>query len=402
MRLARSLSALFAAGLVLAGAGMAAAAPAPAADNAAQINAGLQAMRDYNLIALKDLQSSQGVQGRTFVGGNLTGGSSNYMTRSGQSGGVALTVAGSVTGGAKNVSNGGAVVVGGNLDSGANMNGGGSVTAGGNVKKVNANGATVTAGGDVAQTNARTVYAGGKIDGTNATDLYAGGAISKNSNGVRHTGYPSQVGGLSAQLEQQALDYAAELEATSEYLSGLQATNLVETPDKWNAVFNPGAGTGVAVYTIADLPALLQGRSNLKFNTPSGYDAVIVNVAGTNISLPGSINFNNGQGLGASVIWNFYEATSINLNSKSWFGSILAPNAELKFGNSIEGSVVARSLIQNGEIRLGGFSGGLSIAQPVHDLRAGIPEPATWAMMILGFGAVGAMVRRRRAATALA
>lgn len=28
---------------------------------------------------------------------------------------------------------------------------------------------------------------------------------------------------------------------------------------------------------------------------------------------------------------------------------------------------------------------------------AGVPEPATWALMILGFGSVGAMVRRRRA-----
>ncbi|MCW5759804.1 MAG: choice-of-anchor A family protein, partial [Phenylobacterium sp.] len=162
-----------------------------------------------------------------------------------------------------------------------------------------------------------------------------------------------------------------------------------------------GAGTGVAVYSIADLSALLQGRSNLKFNMPSGYDAVVVNVAGTDISLPGSINFNNGQGLGASVIWNFYEATSINLGSKTWFGSILAPNAELKFGNGIEGSVVARSVIQTGEVRLGGFSGALQVAQyAAQDIRNGVPEPATWAMMIMGFGAIGAMIRRRRALAA--
>jgi hypothetical protein len=31
-----------------------------------------------------------------------------------------------------------------------------------------------------------------------------------------------------------------------------------------------------------------------------------------------------------------------------------------------------------------------------------IPEPATWAMMIMGFGGVGALIRRRRAHTALA
>jgi len=32
----------------------------------------------------------------------------------------------------------------------------------------------------------------------------------------------------------------------------------------------------------------------------------------------------------------------------------------------------------------------------------GVPEPATWTMMILGFGGVGAMLRRRRQAVALA
>jgi len=29
---------------------------------------------------------------------------------------------------------------------------------------------------------------------------------------------------------------------------------------------------------------------------------------------------------------------------------------------------------------------------------AGVPEPATWAMMIAGFGMSGAMIRRRRVA----
>ena len=35
-------------------------------------------------------------------------------------------------------------------------------------------------------------------------------------------------------------------------------------------------------------------------------------------------------------------------------------------------------------------------------LSAGIPEPATWAMLLAGFGALGAILRRRRTATAAA
>lgn len=40
-----------------------------------------------------------------------------------------------------------------------------------------------------------------------------------------------------------------------------------------------------------------------------------------------------------------------------------------------------------------------SIAGPV---AAAVPEPATWAMMVLGFGAVGAVIRRRGAAACAA
>jgi hypothetical protein len=31
-----------------------------------------------------------------------------------------------------------------------------------------------------------------------------------------------------------------------------------------------------------------------------------------------------------------------------------------------------------------------------------VPEPATWAMMILGFGTVGYLIRRRRVSAAIA
>jgi len=38
----------------------------------------------------------------------------------------------------------------------------------------------------------------------------------------------------------------------------------------------------------------------------------------------------------------------------------------------------------------------------ISNIGAVVPEPATWSMMIMGFGAVGALIRRRRQATAFA
>jgi len=381
MRLSRSASAI-AAAITLASGSAALAAPAPASSDAASVNAGLQAMRDYNLIVLKDLQSSSQVQGKTFVGGNLSGGSSNYMTNPGaQAGGVALTVGGDVTGGSKNINNGGSVKVGGDLTSGANMNGGGGVQAGGDVKKVNANGASV--------------YAGGDIHNTNAKDLYYGGEV-KSSNGTKHAGDTS-ADGLQAAIAETTASLATDLLATSDYFSDLAATNLLTySANGQQAIFDAGSGTGVAVFAISDLNAALKNRSQLIFNMPTGYDAVIINVAGTKVSLPSSINFNGPTGLGATVIWNFYEAASVDLGSKSWYGSILAPQAALKNNNFVEGAVVARSMIQNGEIKMGGL-GGSNLIVSQFGGAAPIPEPAVWTMMILGFGAVGSMIRRRRA-----
>jgi hypothetical protein len=44
--------------------------------------------------------------------------------------------------------------------------------------------------------------------------------------------------------------------------------------------------------------------------------------------------------------------------------------------------------------------GGFAAAMAIEDIQTAVPEPATWLVMILGFGAVGAMLRRRRALTA--
>lgn len=365
----------------LAGARVAAADPLPAAANAAEVNAGLQAMRDYNLIVLKDLKSTSEVQGRTFVGGNLSGGSSNYLTKPGSQTGAALTIGGDVSGGAKNIKNGGSLKVGGDLTSGANMNGGGGVMVGGDAKGVNANGASVYAGGDVKNTNAQHIYYGGSVSG---------------SNGVKHAG-DHTADGLQDQIDAEAQALTDNLLGASAYLAGLTPTDvLTYSANGQQAIFDPGAGAGVAVFSLANLELALKNRSQLIFNAPTTYDAVIVNVAGSTVKLPSSINFNGPTGLGTRVIWNFWEATNVDLGSKSWYGSILAPNAYLKTNNFVEGTVVAREMYQNGAVRMGGFAAAMAI----EDIQTAVPEPATWLVMILGFGAVGAMLRRRRAVTA--
>ncbi len=50
--------------------------------------------------------------------------------------------------------------------------------------------------------------------------------------------------------------------------------------------------------------------------------------------------------------------------------------------------------------RDGAYSGTTGGLVTTFSLAGGVPEPATWALMILGFGAVGGAMRRRQAVTA--
>jgi len=102
---------------------------------------GIDAMREWNLIVLGDLESSSNVEGRTFVGGNLSGNSSDYRKDTpppSANGTPGLTVVGSVTGNHKNLWGG--AQVGGSVQSGFNLNGPAqTVRIGGTLQNTNLN-----------------------------------------------------------------------------------------------------------------------------------------------------------------------------------------------------------------------------------------------------------------------
>ena len=320
--------------------------PLPA--HAATVVTGVDALKEWNLIVLGDLVSSSEVEGRTFVGGNLSGNSSNYQIRTpaaSSNGWSGLTVVGNVTGGTKNLNNGAGAVVGGNVTSGFNLNG-----------------------------PAQTVKVGGTIQNTN-----------QNNNVILTN--QAATPGFTAGLTDQKNALTSSMYDLSAAYAGLASNALVSIAGN-RATFNaaPGAN-GVTVYslTAADLGTF--GEVNFNLN---GASTVIVNVSGTAITL--NDNFlGNSQYLGEKVIWNFADATALNL-STAWKGSVLAPKAAGTIGNYIEGSAVFGSLIQSGVIHLNTYNGGFT-----PPAAAGVPEPATWAMMIFGFGAIGSAIRYRGA-----
>ena len=320
---------------------------------------GINALSEWNLIVLGDLVSSSEVEGRTFVGGNLSGNSSNYNISPGTPSANAqpgLTVVGNVTGGAKNLNNGSGAIVGGNVSSGFNLNG-----------------------------NPQTVQVGGTISNTNV-----------NQNTV-NSGLGTSNPGFVQQLQQDKSLLTTSMNNLSHEMSTLTANSQMQiSGNRGTFTAQPGSD-GMAVFNITS--GQLDSIGEIQFNV-NGADTVIVNVSGSAINL--NDNFLGGtNNLGEKVIWNFYEADSLKLTT-AWGGSVLAPKASAQTGNYIQGSAVFGSLVQNGEMHVGTYKGGYvppsippSSSGGSSSGGAEVPEPGLLGMMAIALGGLYFWRRRR-------
>lgn len=86
--------------------------------------------------------------------------------------------------------------------------------------------------------------------------------------------------------------------------------------------------------------------------------------------------------------------TQVTLNGKPFakaFEDVLGADLQLLSSTPLTAGVQTLVVSGNSQ-RFGSYLGELSFTP---DFAAGVPEPATWAMMIIGFGAVGGTLRRR-------
>ena len=323
---------------------------------------GVDALREWNLVVLGNLESSSEVEGRTFVGGNLTGNSSNYGIRATTSpnGQPGLTVVGNVTGSHKNLNNGSGAVIGGNVSSGFNLNGPNQ---------------TVKVGGTISNTN---VNQNTVISNLDASNPGFGLALQQNKSELK-----SSMGSLSFEM--------GTLKSNSQLtVQGNRGTFTSQPNAQGLAVFN---------ITAADLDKIGEIQFNL-----NGADTAIVNVSGRSINL--NDNFLGGtNNLGERVIWNFPEAETLSL-STAWGGSVLAPLADAETRNYIQGSAVFGNLKQNGEMHIGTFKGGYTTSPTGGGSSGGdsssgggatpVPEPGMFGLFALGVGGL-ILSRRRRA-----
>jgi choice-of-anchor A domain-containing protein len=264
----------------------------------------------------------------------------------------------------------GTVFVGGNYDGGANVNPQGLAPI------------------DFGDGLSGTLFVGGDINGAvsvNNGDAQVGGSVTGSAVMNGGTLYTGVAGIPVAEMTTAMTGLSSSLSLLSDTggvaaLSDQNQLSFSSVADANNfAVFNVGASwmaTGTFLGVTAD-PGV----------------TTIINVSGTSVN----IGVNANQSL-TNVVFNFFEAQNISLNSAFNY-SILAPLAHLSHqGGGVNGTMVTKSLQQNAEIRpLAGvnFSGNLPGA-----LSADVPLPAAAPMLLIGLAGLGAVAasRQRRAA----
>jgi choice-of-anchor A domain-containing protein len=319
--------------------------------------AGLTALSQLNLIVLGNMSGGDDVEGKTFVGGNL----SNAATYGNGRSGVSVPASTYPT-----------LTVGGNAESNFTINTGPDVSS--------PEGALI--GGAAGTVN---------INGSPASLIVGGKVGNFNPNGDT---YHSQAGPtIAAGIATQTAAFTTDLEALSTVLGKLTSTGSVTDTDPND--FTLTAKPNAAGYEVIDVSAAVLASAKTIIYAFSSAVPTIINVTGAKgYSFTDLANNNNGDAYASSVLWNFEGATTVDLQRQEE-GGVLAPYATVSNVTPIEGSVAAASFDQGGEVHLGTFLGDKGLTMRV---TSGVPEPATWTMLIGGVGLVGAALRSRRRA----
>ncbi|MDD1620761.1 MAG: hypothetical protein LUQ11_04715, partial [Methylococcaceae bacterium] len=290
--------------------------------------------------------------------------------------------------------------VGGSIAGSVNMNDGGnayvgSVANGGKLNNnANGHGSTYVVGdiaGNVNTNGGNTVY-GGNLTG------YA------NANGggtVQHQTVTSPFAPAT-----QASDAIAVLSAFSAQLSAIGANSAYNFLDSDTVIFDAvGDSHGLAAFTIDDANGFFNQAGEFQFNLASGVQTILLNVINSDIDALLNIhaNFLGGSAinLGKNILWNFQNASKIDINAQ-FGGSLLALDADVITRGNIEGTLVAKSLIQGQEIHYQGlYADADDFPVPQNTpISSTVPLPGTVPLLAIGFAGLGAVYRRNRQATA--
>jgi choice-of-anchor A domain-containing protein len=384
-----------------------------------------QILEQFNLVTLGNVTSSSHVDGRSYIGGTLTGSGAVFAMHPqdiAPSTYAGLTVAGSASG-LQVTSNG--AVIGGDLSNYSTINSG-TAYVGGSATSATFNGAAYVKGNASGySTFNQTAYVGGNATSSsfNGTAYVAGNATSNNFNRATYVAGNAQsntfgggylIGGTatsnnlnSSQLSSApslptipatvaaatSTDFATTLTSLSNSASKLtgNSTWSIDSASKTVTFTAVADANKLAVFDLSSLSSTYYSGYKFLFSLGSA-KTVIMNVAATG-TLDFSSSFDDMGGyatmedMASKVIWNFNGVSDLT-TERQFRGSILATSAHLTNNQNIEGVVMVNTLTQKNEIHATAFAGNVSA----------VPEPETYAMLLGGLALMAGIARRRRAA----
>jgi len=286
-------------------------------------------LNDYNLITLGDFSSNSEVEGKTFVGGDLIGNQSHNF-------GIKLTSP--------------------------------------------YDGPTSQVAGNVAVGSPLSVKGGMKVGLNNNVQW---GSQTKINN--RHINNVDWV--ASSDLDSIRDSYALELKSNSQEFRDMASNSNVTIPSGQPSgyKFNVNQSLGSNDYAVFDIGqwGLFKNTKvqqiEMLANNISSLAGIIINIGGVNANWSNSGNmvgsiFTSLAGR-EKILWNFYEAETIQLHAHSFMGSILAPYATVTSANPIEGSLGVLSLLTTSEVHLPN--------SVIETTVISVPEPNTKYLMVI-------------------
>ncbi|MDL2357279.1 MAG: choice-of-anchor A family protein [Pseudomonadota bacterium] len=238
--------------------------------------------------------------------------------------------------------------------------------------------------------------------GTNGYALVAGGNLTLTggsiNNGLAYVGGTTTLTYAAAAPTSRTspIDFnaaAAYYNTLSTTLSRVGATGSVAA--LYSGVKLTGSGNGkVDVFNVSE--SMFRNSSSWTLDKLTAGETLIFNVSGNSVTFnEGGISFEPLAGY--NVLFNFYEATSVNV--KGVIGSVLAPKAAVTADwGVINGTVIVDRWASTIQVNanhyfvateLAGFNDGQHASSPNK-----VPEPGSLALLLGGLGAA-ALVRRR-------
>ncbi len=153
------------------------------------------------------------------------------------------------------------------------------------------------------------------------------------------------------------------------------ATSTVPTTD----------GKKIAIFNVNGNTAFASGIGQLSGSGFAGADTILINVSG--VSLTVAQNFvGDLQNNERKVVFNFYEATLLNLD-RNFRGTIYAPFATVQQnGSNVDGGVIAKNFVQTAEVHDRNFNSYLPFTS--------VPEPGSSGLLLGGISLL-ILFRRR-------